>query len=82
MEQYENEVDLIEYFNVLWKRRGLIIVPTILLAVVAGIVSFVIPSKWEIDAIIQPGKYFVRSAPGTFTKVVGMDPKQLVGQIN
>ena len=82
MEQFENEVELIEYFNVLWKRRWLIIVPTVLLALVAGIVSFVIPPKWEIDAIIQPGKYFVRSAPGTFTEVVGMDPKQLVGQIN
>jgi len=82
MEQFENEVELIEYFNVLWKRRWLIIVPTILLALVAGIVSFLVPPKWEIDAIIQPGKYFVQSAPGTFTEVVGMDPKQLVGQIN
>jgi len=82
MEQYENEVELIEYLNVLWKRRWLIIVPTVLLALVAGIVSFLIPPKWEIDAIIQPGKYFVQSAAGTFTEVVGMDPKQLVGQIN
>jgi LPS O-antigen subunit length determinant protein (WzzB/FepE family) len=82
MEQLENEVELIEYFNVLWKRRGLIIVPTILLALAAGIVSFVIPPKWETDAIIQPGKYFVQSAPGTFTEVVVIDPKQLVGQIN
>jgi capsular polysaccharide biosynthesis protein len=82
MEQFDNEVELIEYFNVLWKRRWLIIVPTILLALIAGIVSFVIPPKWEIDAIIQPGKYFVQSPPGTFTEVVGMDPKKLVGQIN
>jgi capsular polysaccharide biosynthesis protein len=82
MEQFENEVELIEYLNVLWKRRWLIIVPTILLALVAGVVSFLIPPKWEIDAIIQPGKYFVQSAPGTFTEVMVTDPKQLVGQIN
>ena len=82
MEQVENEVELIEYFNVLWKRRWFIIVPTILLALVAGIISFVVPSKWEIEALIQPGKYFVRSGQGTFTEVVVMDPKQLAGQIN
>ena len=86
MEQFENEVELIEYFieyfNVLWKRRWLIIVPTILLALVAGIVSFLIPPKWEIDAIIQPGKFFVRSEKGTFTEAVAMNPKQLASQIN
>lgn len=82
MEQVENEVELIEYFNVLWKRRWFIIVPTILLALVAGIISFVVPSKWEIEALIQPGKYFIRSGQGTFTEVVVMDPKQLAGQIN
>jgi capsular polysaccharide biosynthesis protein len=86
MEQFDNEVELIEYFieyfNVLWKRRWLIIVPTILLALVAGIISFLIPPKWEIDAIIHPGKLFVRSEKGTFTDAVAMDPKQLASQIN
>lgn len=82
MEQYENEVDLIEYLNVLWKRRGLIIVPTILLALVAGIVSFLIPPAWEVDVILQPSKFFVQSEQGTFTEVLVMDPKQLAGQIN
>ena len=82
MEQYENEVELIEYLNVLWKRRGLIIVPTILLALVVGVVSFLIPPAWEVDAIIQPSKFFVQSEQGTFTEVLVMDPKQLAGQVN
>lgn len=86
MEQFDNEVELIEYFieyfNVLWKRRWLILVPTILLALVAGIVSFLIPPKWEIDAIIQPGKFFERSEKGTFKEAVAMDPTQLASQIN
>jgi len=86
MKQFENEVELIEYFieyfNVLWKRRWLIIVPTILLALVAGIVSFLIPPKWEIDAIIQPGELFVRSEKGTFTEAVAMAPAELASQIN
>jgi hypothetical protein len=33
-----------------------------LLALDAGIVSFLIPPKWDIDAIIQPGKSFIQSA--------------------
>jgi uncharacterized protein involved in exopolysaccharide biosynthesis len=82
MEQYENEVELIEYLNVLWKRRGLIIVPTILLALVAGIVSFLLPPKWEVDAILEPSKFFIISEQGTFTEVMVTDPKQLAGQIN
>jgi len=82
MEQYENEVDLIEYLNVLWKRRGLIIVPTILLALVAGIVSFLLPPKWEVDVILQPSKFFVQTEQGEFKEVLVTDPKQLAGQIN
>jgi capsular polysaccharide biosynthesis protein len=82
MEQYENEADLIDGLNILWKRRWLIIVPAILLALAAGIVSFLIPPAWEVDAIIQPSKFFVQSEQGTFTEVVVMDPKQLAGQIN
>ena len=82
MEQYENEVELIEYLNVLWKRRWLIIVPTILLALVAGVVSFLLPPKWEVDAILQPSKFFVQTEQGEFREVMAIDPKQLVGQIN
>jgi capsular polysaccharide biosynthesis protein len=82
MEQVEKELDLIEYINVLWKQRWLIIVPTILLALVAGVASFLISPAWEVDAIIQPSKFFVQSEQGTFTEVVVMDPKQLAGQIN
>ncbi len=82
MDQHENELELAEYLNALWKRRWFIIVSTLLLALITGIVSFLIPPKWEVDAIIQPSKFFVQSEQGTFTEVVVMDPKQLAGQIN
>jgi capsular polysaccharide biosynthesis protein len=80
--QEQEEVDLIEYLNVLWKRRWLIIVPTALLALVTGVVSFLLPPVWEVDALIQPSKFFVQSAAGTFTEIIVIDPKQLAGQIN
>ncbi len=82
MEPYEKEVDLIEYLDALWRRRWLIIVPTVVIALITGIVSSLIPPQWEVDAIIQPSKFFVRSEQGAFTEVVVIDPKQLAGQIN
>jgi uncharacterized protein involved in exopolysaccharide biosynthesis len=80
--QEKEEVDLIEYLNVLWKRRWLIIVPTVLLALIAGVVSFLLPPVWEVDTVIQPSKFFVQSVAGTFTEIIVVDPKQLAGQIN
>lgn len=82
MNQNEPETDLIEYLNVLWKRRWLIIIPTFLLAVIAGVVSFFMPPVWKVDAVIQPGKYFVQSPAGTSTEIIAVDPAQLAGQIN
>jgi uncharacterized protein involved in exopolysaccharide biosynthesis len=78
----QEEVDLIEYLNILWERRWLIIVPTVLLALIAGVVSFILPPVWEVDAVIQPSKFFVQSATGTFAEIIVVDPKQLAGQIN
>ncbi len=80
--QEQEEVDLIEYLNVLWKRRWLIIVPTVLLALITGVVSFLLPPVWEVDAVIQPSKFIVQSDAGTFTEIIVVDPKQLAGQIN
>ncbi len=82
MEQTTKEMDLVEFLNVLWERRWFIILPTVLIALIAGVVSYLLPPKWEVDAIIQPSKFFVQSAQGTFTEVVVMDPKQLAGQIS
>lgn len=82
MDGYENEIELMDYLLVIWKRKWLIIVPTFFLAVIAGIASFLIPPKWEIDAIIQPSKFFVQTEQGQFEEVVVVDPKQIAGQIN
>jgi uncharacterized protein involved in exopolysaccharide biosynthesis len=82
MEQSDKELDLIEFLNVFWERRWFIILPTVLIALIVGIISVLVPPKWEVDAIIQPSKFFVQSEQGTFTEVLVMDPKQLAGQIN
>jgi capsular polysaccharide biosynthesis protein len=78
----EDEIELIDYLNVLWKRKWLIIIPTFFLVVAVGIYSFLLPKKWEIDAIIVPSKFLIQTEQGAFNEVVVVDPKQIASQIN
>jgi len=82
VDEYENEKELIDYLNVIWKRKWLIIIPTFFLVVAVGIYSFLQPPVWEIDAIIMPSKFFIQTAGGGFTEIFPVDPKQIAGQIN
>ncbi len=82
MEPYENEVELMDYLNIIWKRKWLIIIPTFLLVVGVGVYSFFLPRIWEVDAIVQPSKFLVQTEGGQYEEVVAIDPKQIAGQIN
>jgi capsular polysaccharide biosynthesis protein len=74
-------IDLMEYVDIAWKHRWQIIVPTFVLAVLAGIVSFLLPKVWEIDAIIIPSKFLTQNQTGEFKQVLVVEPKQVAGQI-
>jgi len=82
MEEYEDEIELMDFLNVIWKKKWLIILPTLFCVVIVGIISFRLPRIWEVDAIIQPSKFFVQNEAGTFSEVVVVSPKQIAGQIN
>jgi len=82
MDNYEDEIELMDYLNVFWKRKWLIILPTLFCVIAAGVISFLLPPKWEVDAIIQPSKFLVQTEQGQFEEVVVVDPKQIAGQIN
>jgi capsular polysaccharide biosynthesis protein len=74
-------INLTEYFTVAWKRRWQIIVPTIILAVLAAIVSFMLPKVWEVDALVIPSKFMTQSQTGEFKVVLVAEPKQIASQI-
>lgn len=76
------EPSLTDLLLVIWKRKWLIALPTFGLVLLAGIGSFFLPHKYEVDAIIQPSKMFVQTEQGEFQEVVVIDPKQTAGQIN
>jgi len=81
MEHYE-EINLMDYVEILWKRKWLIIIPTFLITVAIGIWSFMKTPVWEVDAIIQPSKFLSQTESGQFTEIIVADPKQVAGQIN
>jgi len=82
MEKYEDEIKLMDLLNLLWKKKWLIILPTLLCVVIVGIISFCLPLIWEVDAIIQPSKILVKTEQGQFEEVVLVGHKQIVGQIS
>ena len=78
----EREPSLMDLLLVIWRRRWLIVLPTSAFILLAGIGSFFLPKKYEVDVIIQPSKMFIQTEVGQFEEVVVIDPKQTAGQIN
>lgn len=82
MDEYKDEIELMDLLNVLWKRKWMIILPTFLCVILAGVVSFLLPQQWEVDAVIQPSKFLVQTEQGQFEEIVVTEPAQIAGQIN
>lgn len=54
-EQFEDEIELMDYLRVIWKWKYLIIAGTLICAVAAGMISFAMPKVYRIGMVIQPG---------------------------
>lgn len=79
---FEDEMELMDYLNALWKRKWLIIIFTLVCVIAMGIVSFLLPSKWEVEILMQPSKFVVKTEQGNFEEVLVTPPQQIAGQIN
>jgi uncharacterized protein involved in exopolysaccharide biosynthesis len=79
MDAYEGRIDLLQYFRVIWGRKWLILSATLLCALLGGIYSFLQPTQWNVDAIIQGGKFFNYE---NHQEVLIIPGEQLAGQIN
>lgn len=53
--QFEDEIELMDYLRVIWKWKYLIIAGALVCAVVAGVISFSRPKVYRIGMVIQPG---------------------------
>jgi len=78
----EKEIELMDYLEVIWKRKWVIVIPTFLCIIIVVVVSLLLPKKWETDTIIIPSKFFVQNEGGQFKEVLVADSKQIARQIN
>ena len=52
----DDEIDLVDLFMIVWKRKTMIIVVTLLLTVAAAGISYLMPKVYEVTAIMEPGR--------------------------
>ena len=74
--------DILDYFEILARNRWRILLPALALAAVAGSLAFLIPPRWEVDAIIQPSKFFVEKDTGEFVESFVAEPKLVADLIS
>jgi hypothetical protein len=63
------EIDLVETFVILWKRKWLILIPTVLFMIAAGALSFLATTVWQVESVIQPGRVQSQTAQGTVEEI-------------
>jgi len=80
--EYRDEIELMDYLNIFWKRKWIIILPSLLFAILAFIISLLLPKKWEVDTLIQPSRIFIQKENGSLEEVFFEDPRQISSQIN
>ncbi|MGB3940167.1 MAG: Wzz/FepE/Etk N-terminal domain-containing protein [Candidatus Manganitrophaceae bacterium] len=71
----DEEIELIDYLRVLWKRRKLILLGTVLSVVVAGVISLFLPPVYEATAQIRIGRVWDKEVENPYlaSALVGSD---------
>ena len=78
----EKEIEFLDFINIIWKRKWLIILPTLFLVIAAAIISFLLPQIWEVDAIIVPSQILVELLDYSFEEFLFDELQQITKQIN
>lgn len=81
-ETYEPEFSLMDYLNVVWKRKWLISIPAVALIFLAGIYSILQPKMWKVGMIILPSECLVYDQITNIEKFITVPPSQMAIQIN
>ncbi|MFQ5801446.1 MAG: GumC family protein [Candidatus Methylomirabilales bacterium] len=77
----EQEVELIDYLNVIWRRKGLILGGTLLAVVTALVVSLNTPRTYEVSVTMLVTESKVPSAEGRGPAKTGLSPETFEGMI-
>jgi len=79
----ENEIELMDLLVVLWKRKWLIVIGTLVCAITAGIVAFNMPKIYEVSSSIEMGKVdsgFVEESPVISRKIKSISSREKIAQ--
>ncbi len=82
MNEYEKKIELMNYLNVLWKRKWMIIIATFLFIAAATVISYLLPQKWEVDAIFAPSKYVYLSEDGKWQEIEFISSSAIAASTN
>ena len=75
------EIEFKDVLHITWKRKLLILFPTLLCAGAAVIVSLFLPHEWSVNVLIEPSKYMVSIREGKFNKVLFENPENITAKI-
>ncbi|MGQ9617988.1 MAG: Wzz/FepE/Etk N-terminal domain-containing protein [Candidatus Aminicenantia bacterium] len=75
------EIELMEIFNVLWRRKLLIILGVLICTITTWVVSFLLKPVYEISAVVQTAKIFVQDQSGRYEEISIENPKQIASRI-
>lgn len=78
----ETEVELIDYLRTIWGKKWIIVLVTIFFCVVSALISKVAKTIYEVDAIIQPGKFIIENQGGHLEEVIVEKPQQIANKVN
>jgi uncharacterized protein involved in exopolysaccharide biosynthesis len=73
---------LMDMVMLVWRRRWLIAIPTLGVALLAGLMTFFLPKEWKISTVIQVGRYINQSPAGALAEIPVIDPRSLAARIN
>jgi predicted nucleic acid-binding Zn-ribbon protein len=76
------DIELFDYFFIIKKKIGLIILISLGLSLASFAISFLFPTKWNVDCILLPSKFLVQTQLGEFVEIYPTPPEQIANQIN
>jgi uncharacterized protein involved in exopolysaccharide biosynthesis len=78
----EEEIELMDIINVLWKRKWLVTIGTLICMFIVGVISFLLKPVYEISTLIQPGKMLTQDEYGRYEEVAIEKPSQVAKRIS
>ncbi|MFX0132357.1 MAG: Wzz/FepE/Etk N-terminal domain-containing protein [Candidatus Hodarchaeota archaeon] len=82
MNEYETKIELKGYLNVVWKRKWFMLLATLLFISSVFIVSSLLPTQWEVDAIFDPSKSVSITEDGKWIKQYFVEPETIANLIS